>query len=423
MVIDDEQLDELRQSRDESIGERARSYGRAVVQVRAHANGNLVREEVVDNRNHVWIDGLSPDTEYSYRIVVNEQDWLRGARRDWCRTPRGLALAQSGQEYSTRFRTHPAPDVEAPLAFAVLGDFGVGVRTDRDDARRQRAIASGLEQAADRFGVRLVITTGDNIYLGAERTSATGAEDDDWFFTFYQPYRYLLSRIPFYPTVGNHDAADTEQSDDRAQLDDNYYLRQRFSDEREAERASVDPGLFYRFRYGANVEFVCLDTTRGENDRRFFESSRHTEFLEESFPAAPRDKKWRIPFSHHPAFCAGPHHRNTREMEETLVPLFERAGVRLVLAGHEHNFQYSRHHGVHYVVTGAGGKLRRDPPMHVERAHVVAWAAEPHFLIVEIDAARARLHALTANENGELRPIRLQSTTRESVRLPIELEV
>ena len=36
-----------------------------------------------------------------------------------------------------------------------------------------------------------------------------GDEDDDWFFTFYQPYRYLLNRIPVYPCIGNHDSAET----------------------------------------------------------------------------------------------------------------------------------------------------------------------------------------------------------------------
>lgn len=75
-------------------------------------------------------------------------------------------------------------------------------------------------------------------------------EDDDWFFTFYQPYRYLLDHIPVYPSVGNHDSSDKEQSDDRSQLSDNFFLDQRFVEEAGAERSSVDPGLFYSFCFG-----------------------------------------------------------------------------------------------------------------------------------------------------------------------------
>ena len=45
--------------------------------------------------------------------------------------------------------------------------------------------------------------------------SASGDEDDDWFFTYFQPYRYVLNRIPVYPSIGNHDADESEACDDR----------------------------------------------------------------------------------------------------------------------------------------------------------------------------------------------------------------
>jgi tartrate-resistant acid phosphatase type 5 len=86
-------------------------------------------------------------------------------------------------------------------------------------------VAAALERAVAVHDVWLILTTGDNIYLDKEGDDDTGDEDDDWFFSFYQPYRYILNRIPFYPTVGNHDSSDTEKSDDRAQLEDNYFLR------------------------------------------------------------------------------------------------------------------------------------------------------------------------------------------------------
>ena len=102
----------------------------------------------------------------------------------------------------------------ASLTFAVLGDFGTGVRKPSRPEKRQREVAGVLDRAIDERGVRLIITTGDNIYAGKTflglPVGATGDEDDDWFFTFYQPYRYIINRIPVYPSVGNHDSGESE---------------------------------------------------------------------------------------------------------------------------------------------------------------------------------------------------------------------
>src|SRR4029450_5965718 len=86
-----------------------------------------------------------------------------------------------------------------------------------------------------------------------------GGEDDDWYSSFFQPYRLALARVPIFPAIGNHDSADSEGSDDRAQMEDNFHIHERFH--RGAETASVMPGLFYRLRYGAGLGLACLDTS------------------------------------------------------------------------------------------------------------------------------------------------------------------
>ena len=109
------------------------------------------------------------------------------------------------------------------------------------------------QNAFERHDVRLILTAGDNIYagrriLGLPIASDSGDEDDDWFFTFFQPYRYMINRIPVYPCIGNHDTGETEDHDDREQLLDNMYLRERVASEEVAGRASMDPGLFSPLR-------------------------------------------------------------------------------------------------------------------------------------------------------------------------------
>jgi hypothetical protein len=394
-LVDDGDLDHVHPPRRDSIGARSEPFGKARVEV-FDSSGNLVSFADTTTTNHAWLTGLQPDTEYTYRVLVNDREWGATELRDWVVDAEGQGLRKSGRTYDNRFRTNPHPDQPAPLTFAVIGDFGIGVRRASTPDRCQREVAAALERAVDARGVRLLLTTGDNIYAGKTLLGipfgATGDEDDDWFFTFYQPYRYIINRIPVYPAVGNHDTSETEASDDRQQLLDNFYLNERFTGEESAGRSSIGPGLMYRFHYGSDIEFVCVDTSRQSFlfGDRFFEHKNHASFLEAAFPdlAAGGADIWRIPFTHHPPFCAGPQHSNSKSMIKHLVPRFKQSGVRAVFSGHEHNYQYSRVEGINYFITGAGGKVRLEPPSNFADAHTTCWAASGNFLIVDVSATQ-----------------------------------
>jgi hypothetical protein len=251
----------------------------------------------------------------------------------------------------------------------------------------------------------VILTTGDNIYAAKKflgiPVGATGAEDDDWFFTYFQPYRYVINRVPVYPSIGNHDAAESEEHDDRAQVEDNFYIRERILGEEAAGRASFGPGLFYRFRFGSDIEFVCIDTSKEDffKGARLFDFPKHAEWVECAFPAAADGVRWRFPFGHHPPFSAGPRHHNTRSMSR-LLPLFGRSGVRAVFSGHEHNFQHSRTGGIDYFVTGAGGKFRDDTPGRFDAAHTVSWSHHCHFLLCQVDGERLLVRAIAELQPG-----------------------
>lgn len=421
-VLGDEHLGEVDPGRTASIGADSQPYGSAVVEVLDDA-GAVVARTATAERNHVWVEGLSPDTRYRYRIGVDGRPWADGERWDWGPVPRGgLDLRPGGRCYTLAFRTHPAPDRSAPLDFAVLGDFGVGIVADTEAGRRQRRVAEVLDRVTDSPGVRLVLTVGDNVYAtpGRRGSQDSGDSDDDWYGSFYQPYRYALARVPVYPTVGNHDTADEESSDDRARIRANFHTDARFTPEVAGPRASVDPGMFYRLSFGADVEFVCIDTSLSRDlpTTHFFEHPRHRRFLDEAFPngSGPR---WRIPFSHHPTYCAGPHHPNTAAMIEYLVPVFRRAGVRVAFAGHEHNFQVSRVNGIDYVVSGAGGQVREEPPSAFDMAGTVAWAAQAHLLLARVNGAEMTVTPIAeVGRDGELEPMTPRGPNGHLVEVP-----
>jgi hypothetical protein len=316
---------------------------------------------------------------------------------------------ESDRSYDNRFRTHPRPEADADLTFAAIGDFGTGVRRPSSERRRQREVAEALHATVEREGVRFLLTTGDNIYAGRSLfgipVGATGDEDDDWFFTFYQPYRYMINRVPVYPCIGNHDTAETEDRDDRGQLLDNLYLNERLPSEEAIAGASLDPGLFYRVRYGRDIELIAIDTSKEGffRGKRLFEYPTHWKWIEQTL-AAKGDATWRMAFCHHPPFCAGPNHRNTDRMDR-LVPLLERGNVRAMFNGHEHNFQHSCHDGIDYFVTGAGSKLRKGSPVDFGRAHTVSWIDEAHFLLVTVTPATLEVRVIGELVDGELRDL------------------
>lgn len=403
-IVDDRDLRHVHPPRRESIGARSAPYGPARVNVYA-MTGELAATAVTETTNFCWVAGLEPDTRYRYEVLVNGQVWGEGERWDWM-PGEAQGLVQAGGRYVNEFRTHPDPAREpsGSFSFMVLGDYGTGIRK-QTPKRRQRAVAESMNAIFRDTDVRLFITTGDNIYagnrvLGIPIGTNTGDEDDDWFFTYFQPYRYMINCVPMYPCIGNHDTAETEDHDDREQLVDNLYLRERIASDEAAGRASLDPGLFYRFRYGRDVEFICLDTSKESffRGKRLFEYPKHWEWVEQTFASDER-VRWRIPFCHHPPFCAGPRHHNTDRMQP-LLPLFARGGVSVVFSGHEHNFQHSHHAGVDYFVTGAGSKVRKGAPEDFEGAGTRSWSDNAHFLLVTITGATMRVRAIGEPQDG-----------------------
>jgi tartrate-resistant acid phosphatase type 5 len=215
-------------------------------------------------------------------------------------------------------------------------------------------------------------------------------------------------------------------NDDRDQLIDNFYINERIAGEEAAGRASVDPGLFYRFRYDANVEFICIDTSKEPEvfPKRLFDHPKHQEFFKTALPATPgASPVWRIPFCHHPPFSAGPDHHNTEGMEE-LVQRFQSAGVKVVFSGHQHNLQLNRVNGIDYLISGAAGKVSQGKPDKFAKAGTVCWSPTCHFLLVTVDGKRMTVRAIgKLNEAGELADIPQKAPNGNIVPEPIIINI
>jgi hypothetical protein len=77
-----------------------------------------------------------------------------------------------------------------------------------------------------------------------------------------------------------------------------------------------------------------------------------------------------------------------------------------MLHGHEHNFQHGCVDGLHYIVSGAGGKLDERAPTRFDEAATVSWAAQPHCLLVQVTPERVVIQPYGGTpRGGQPRPI------------------
>ncbi len=362
-----------------TIGRSAPSHGEATV--------HIAGRTLVTSANQIAVADLSPDHDYAYTVSLGRQNIGQGEVRTWA--------AQSQK-----------------LVFFVIGDFGTGQAPQYKIAR---AMADEFQKRGKTDNpVRFIISTGDNIYgdiasfvLGVLHT---GAADSDWADKFFEPYQPLITHVPFFPTLGNHDGNETEKHGDLPAILDNFPF------------PHGKPARFYNFTYGNLAEFFALDSTKntekGSPRAAYLENGEEFRWMQTEFgkPHPP----WVIPFFHHPPFTAGPLHASSLGQLQHWVNLFAASGVKVVFNGHEHNFQESEANretaGIHFFVSGAGGELRAgDVRKKMERAHIRAWAQENHFLVVEIEGKTMHVTPLS------FEPMNVMSSDGRPVSLPITI--
>jgi hypothetical protein len=230
------------------------------------------------------------------------------------------------------------PIQENSIRFAVIGDTGTG-------GVEQHRLAQQLIAAHSRFPFEFVLMTGDNMY-GTESAQ-------DFVNKFEAPYKQLLdANVKFYASLGNHD--DTDQI---------FY-----------KPFNMDGKRFYSFNPKPDLRVFALDSN--------YMTPEQTTWLEKELTGST--SKWKVAFFHHPPYSTGGHHGSDVVLRQTLEPLFVKHGVDVVFTGHEHFYERIKpQQGVHYFVSGGGGKLRRGDitkgPIHAK-----GFDQGYHFMLIEI---------------------------------------
>ena len=277
--------------------------------------------------HEVRIEGLTAETQYFYRIVTTD------------------AAGRSVESRVSTFVT--AVREESPFAFAIISD----TQTNAD-------IAHQVAKHAWAQRPSFLLHPGDLV--------ETGTNDSHWTQHFFPSLDPLISRVPFYPVLGNHE-----------QNASNYY-----------EYVSVpDPEYYYEFRYG-NAHFFMVDTNRNVD-----QGSEQYQWLDKALAAS--DATWKFACHHHPPYSSDENDygdlwqtsKSTRGdlRARQLSGLYDKHGVDIVWNGHIHSYErtwpvrdgkaVNGDGPIYMIVGGGGGGLETPGPSRpffqnqVRRAH------------------------------------------------------
>jgi hypothetical protein len=219
---------------------------------------------------------------------------------------------------------------------------------------------------------------------------------------FYEPYAHYQRPILAIP--GNHDGdpdlASTESLDGFIANFCAPY-QGRAEDAGGLNRLAIDQPNVYWTLEAPWLRIVGLYSNVPEGG--YVDEEQRRWFLEQM--ARPLGGKHLIVTLHQPVFSADSVHGGSETMFELIHEIARRAGCKLVIAGHVHNYQRFAYHDIMYVVAGAGGYYglhRLLPPEFPGAMYPVAAHADDHSFVhmtVAPDSLRLRVIAVPCGLN------------------------
>ena len=274
-----------------------------------------------------------------------------------------LTGLQAGREYS--YQAFPGPNgsgsFKTPPAGAARFQFVVyGDTRTRHDVHRT-VIAGVLKYSNPDF----VVHTGDLVENG---------NDASLWPIFFDIERPLLSKVAFYPTLGNHERGAKNYVD------------------------FMDAKPYYSFDWGT-AHFSVIDSdlasaapTQAERNAFWAEE---TKWLESDLQSAQK-ADFRFLVAHHPPMTAVRNRQGDNPHMTALEPMLEKYKLTAGFFGHDHNYQHYLLNGVHYFITGGGGAPLYDvdlPPAGITKKAV----STENFVVINVDGAKAHVQAFKPN--------------------------
>lgn len=234
--------------------------------------------------------------------------------------------------------------------FIAMGDWG------RNGENYQREVAAGMGSAARDLDASFVVATGDNFYpYGVAST-----RDYHWISSFETIYTAQSLHVKWYPVLGNHDYASNPDAEveytkisSRWTMPSRYYSKS--FNENDTSRSLlmlfIDTDPIEKELNGQKHDSIKYVAGAVDKQKQWIESQ-----------LANSKAKWKIVVGHHPLYTGGwrKNSPNTLKMKNFLEPIFDKYGVDVYLAGHEHHLEHTKpmNHRTHHVISGAASEAR-----------------------------------------------------------------
>lgn len=279
---------------------------------------------------------------------------------------------------------------EKALHFIAMGDWG------RNGADHQKEVARQMGITATEINAQFIIATGDNFYP----SGVISEWDPLWKYSFEDIYTDFHLQWDWYPVLGNHDYKSNPDAQvkysnisRRWKMPARYYSKLIAIPGDTANKvliAFIDtnpfiPEFYKNTEYGPNVK--TQDTLKQKK------------WLAKLLSDPAKNIKWKIVVGHHPMFSAGSRTEayDTRAIRYSLQPLFDKYGVDVYLAGHEHSLQHLKPAGkTHHFISGAASE--KTPVKQYELSEMAASAYG--FMLFSVSANQLLLQ--TIDDSGKI---------------------
>lgn len=293
---------------------------------------------IIGNSNgpihEVTLKKLNPGTQYFYKVTS---------------TKNGKSLTSEVKTFQTD------GGKKVPYSFAIISD-----------TQANPDVSGALAKLAWEHRPNFLLHPGDLV--------STGGIKHQWVEQYFASMEPLISRVPFFPVLGNHE-----------QNADNYYKYM----------SLPEPEYYYSFQYG-NADFFMIDT-----NKKCDPDSEQYQWLDKALAAS--SATWKFVCHHHPPYSSDENdYGNLWKTNKSsrgdlnarhLTSLYDKYKVDIVWNGHIHSYERTwpikagkpvDKGGSLYMITGGGGGGLETPgPFRTPFEHLVKRGH--HYVMVWIN--------------------------------------
>lgn len=273
---------------------------------------------------------------------------------------------------------------EHSLHFFAIGDWG------RQGQHNQRAVAMSMGRLARQLEPEFFLSLGDHFYPNGIASVA----DENVRKSFEDIYTDHELYEDWFPVLGNHEyrgnpqaAVDLAQKNRRWRAMGRYYAVEKVIEDDDSTRVLflfLDTTPFVRDYYLEPTKYALAGT----------DTVAQRQWMDSVLTSSTAE--WKFIIGHHHVYSGGK--RTTLpELEALIVPRMQKHGVQAYLNGHEHDLQHIVRGGKHFLVSGAGSRIR--PAGRTEGTRYAE--AVPGFMALAL--SRDALLVQVIDEKGRLR--------------------